>query len=168
MFQPFEIGCVLVRDRDHLREHVSESCRNISRTRSQHSEEFNFTDYGIQLTRNFRALKLWMSIKVFGLASFRAAIERGFVLAEFTEARLRKMPGWEIVTPAQMGIVCFRYAGADDAAHLSLVQTLLEDGFALITSTVLRGQNGSSDLYHQSSNHGSRYSGIAGAAGSRL
>jgi aromatic-L-amino-acid decarboxylase len=50
------------------------------------------------------------------------------------------MPGWEIVTPAQMGIVCFRYAGADDAAHLNLVQTLLEDGFALITSTVLRGQ----------------------------
>ena len=81
-----------------------------------------------------------MSIKVFGLAAFRAAIERGFVLGEFTEACLRKMPGWEIVTPAQMGIVCFRYTSADDAAHLSLVQTLLEDGFALITSTVLRGR----------------------------
>jgi glutamate/tyrosine decarboxylase-like PLP-dependent enzyme len=48
------------------------------------------------------------------------------------------MPGWEIVTPAQMGIVCFRYARADDAAHLRLVQTLLQDGFTLITSTVLR------------------------------
>jgi glutamate/tyrosine decarboxylase-like PLP-dependent enzyme len=50
------------------------------------------------------------------------------------------MPGWEIVTPAQMGVVCFRYGGADDAAHLRLVQSILRDGFALITSTVLQGR----------------------------
>ncbi|MGD0302799.1 MAG: glutamate decarboxylase, partial [Bryobacteraceae bacterium] len=52
----------------------------------------------------------------------------------------RNMPGWEIVTPAQMGIVCFRYSALDDAAHLRLVQVLLEDGYALITSTILRGR----------------------------
>jgi aromatic-L-amino-acid/L-tryptophan decarboxylase len=136
LFQPFEIGCVLVRERDHLRDTFRILPEYLKDTQ-QHSEEFNFTDYGIQLTRNFRALKLWMSIKVFGWAAFRAAIQRGFVLAEFTEACLRKMPGWEIVTPAQMGIVCFRYSGAGDAFHLQLVQTLLEDGFALITSTIL-------------------------------
>jgi glutamate/tyrosine decarboxylase-like PLP-dependent enzyme len=139
LFQPYEIGCVLVRDRDHLRETFRILPEYLKDTQL-HSDEFNFTDYGIQLSRNFRALKLWMSIKVFGLAAFRAAIERGFVLAEFTEACLRGMPGWEIVTPAKMGIVCFRYSALDDAAHLSLVQTLLEDGFALITSTILRGQ----------------------------
>ena len=139
MFQPYELGCVLVRDRDHLRETFRILPEYLKDTQL-HSDEFNFTDYGIQLSRNFRALKLWMSIKVFGLAAFRAAIERGFVLAEFAEACLRGMPGWEIVTPAQMGIVCFRYSALDDDAHLSLVQTLLEDGFALITSTILRGQ----------------------------
>ena len=139
LFQPFEIGCVLVRDRNHLRDTFQILPEYLKDTQ-QHSEEFNFTDYGIQLTRNFRVLKLWMSLKVFGLAAFRAAIERGFILAEFTEACLRKMPGWEIVTPAQMGIVCFRYSDTDDAGHLRLVQTLLEDGFALITSTVLRGR----------------------------
>jgi glutamate/tyrosine decarboxylase-like PLP-dependent enzyme len=139
LFQPYEIGCVLVRDRDHLRETFRILPEYLKDTQL-HSDEFNFTDYGIQLSRNFRALKLWMSIKVFGLAAFRAAIERGFVLAEFAEACLRGMPGWEIVTPAQMGIVCFRYSALDDDAHLSLVQTLLEDGFALITSTILRGQ----------------------------
>jgi aromatic-L-amino-acid decarboxylase len=136
LFQPFEIGCVLVRDQVNLRNTFRILPEYLKDTQ-QHSEEFNFTDHGIQLTRNFRALKLWMSIKVFGLAAFRAAIERGFVLSEFTEACLRKMPGWEIVTPAQMGIVCFRYRSAGDTAHLRLVQTLLEDGFALITSTVL-------------------------------
>ena len=139
LFQPYETGCVLVRNRDHLRDTFRILPEYLKDTQ-QHTGEFNFTDYGIQLTRNFRALKLWMSIKVFGLAAFRAAIERGFVLGEFTEACLRRMPGWEIVTPAQMGIVCFRYSELDDAAHLKLVQTLAEDGFALITSTILRGR----------------------------
>jgi aromatic-L-amino-acid decarboxylase len=139
LFQPYEIGCVLVRDRDHLRNTFKILPEYLKDTQ-QHSEEFNFTDHGIQLSRNFRALKLWMSIKVFGLAAFRAALERGFAQGVFTEACLRSMPGWEIVTPAQMGIVCFRYSALDDAAHLRLVQTLLEDGFALITSTILRGR----------------------------
>jgi glutamate/tyrosine decarboxylase-like PLP-dependent enzyme len=139
LFQPFEIGCVLVRDRNHLRDTFRILPEYLKDTQL-HSDEFNFTDYGIQLSRNFRALKLWMSIKVFGLAAFRAAIERGFVLGEFTEACLRGMPGWEIVTPAQLGIVCFRYTALDDAAHLKLVQILLDDGFALITSTILGGR----------------------------
>jgi glutamate/tyrosine decarboxylase-like PLP-dependent enzyme len=72
------------------------------------------------------------------MQSFRTAIDRGFAQAEFVEARLRGMPGWEIVIPAHMGIVCFRYSSADDAAHLRLVQSVLQDGFALITSTVLK------------------------------
>jgi aromatic-L-amino-acid decarboxylase len=137
LFQPFEIGCVLLREMAHLRDTFLILPEYLKDTH-QYSAEFNFTDHGLQLTRGFRALKLWMSIKVFGMAAFRAAIQRGFELAEFSEACLRKMPGWEIVTPAQMGIVCFRYSRAGDAAHLRLVQTLLQDGFTLITSTVLR------------------------------
>jgi aromatic-L-amino-acid decarboxylase len=137
LFQPFEIGCVLMRDIAHLRDTFRILPEYLKDTQ-QHSAEFNFTDHGLQLTRSFRALKLWMSIKVFGMAAFRAAIDRGFAQAEFVEARLRTMPGWEIVTPAHMGIVCFRYASADDAAHLRLVQKVLRDGFSLITSTVLR------------------------------
>jgi len=139
LFQPFEIGCVLVRDRTDLRDTFRILPEYLKDTQLA-SDEFNFTDYGIQLTRNFRALKLWMSIKVFGMAAFRAAIEHGFAMAEFTESVLRRMPGWEIVTGAQMGVVCFRFSRADDATHMALVRALLEDGFALITSTVLRGR----------------------------
>jgi aromatic-L-amino-acid decarboxylase len=139
LFQPFETGCVLVRELVHLRDTFQILPEYLKDTQ-QYSAEFNFTDHGLQLTRSFRALKLWMSIKVFGMAAFRVAVERGFELAEFTAARLRKMPSWEIVTPAQMGIVCFRYGAADDAAHLGLVQSLLKDGFALITYTVLKGR----------------------------
>jgi len=139
LFQPFETGCVLVRNQTHLRDTFQILPEYLKDTH-QHSAEFNFTDHGLQLTRAFRALKLWMSIKVFGLAAFRAAVERGFELADFTEDCLRAMPGWEVVTPAQMGVVCFQYSRADDTAHLKLVQTMIQDGFALITSTVLRGK----------------------------
>ncbi len=77
LFQPFEIGCVVVRDLAHLRDTFLVFPEYLKDTH-QYSDEFNFTDHGLQLTRGFRALKLWMSIKVFGMASFRAAVERGF------------------------------------------------------------------------------------------
>ena len=99
--------------------------------------EVNPCDYGIQLTRSFRALKLWMSIQYFGLDAFRAAMERGFELAEFAESKLRAMPGWQIVTPASMGIVTFHHPGAD---YERIHNAMLKEGFALATSTVLKGR----------------------------
>ncbi|MDP8981717.1 MAG: pyridoxal-dependent decarboxylase, partial [Acidobacteriota bacterium] len=83
-------------------------------------------------------LKLWLSVKTFGMASFRAAIAHGFHLARFAESQVRAMPDWEVVTPAQMAILCFRRRGADDAFHLKLVDAMVRDGYALITSTVLK------------------------------
>jgi glutamate/tyrosine decarboxylase-like PLP-dependent enzyme len=106
----------------------------------RHSEEVNYTDLGIQLTRSFRALKLWLSFKVFGVAAFRESIARGFRMAEIAEQRLRAMPDWEVASPAQMAVVCFRYVRGDDACHAALVEAMLEDGFALCTSTTLRGR----------------------------
>ena len=139
LFQPFETGCVLVREGAHLQNTfriLPDYLQDVHRNR----EEINFTDLGIQLTRSFRALKLWLSFKVFGIAAFRAAIARGFWLAEFAEARLRNMPDWEIVSPAQMAIICFRHRQSGDAAHASFVDAMLKDGFALATSTVLQGR----------------------------
>ncbi|HZS76979.1 MAG TPA: aminotransferase class V-fold PLP-dependent enzyme [Ktedonobacteraceae bacterium] len=145
LFQPYEIGCVLVRDGQWLREtfHILPAyLQDIASA----EHEVNFCDYGIQLTRKFNALKLWMSLKIFGLAAFRHAIERGIALAEAAEAMLRLSPRWEVVTPAQIGIVTFRYVvpGYNDAALDSLNHLLLErmmvDGFAMLSSTVLRGK----------------------------
>lgn len=139
LFQPFETGCVLVRDAAQLTEAFQILPEYLGDTRVFEAE-INQTDRGLQLTRSFRALKLWLSVKTFGLESFRAAIERGFELARLVESELRKMPDWEVVSGAQMAVVCFRYRTGDTAFHMKLVQEILKDGFALITSTVLRGQ----------------------------
>jgi len=85
------IGCVLIRDVHLLKEAFAvrpEYLKDLDST----DEEVNFYNYGIQLSRSIRALKLWMSLKVFGLNAFRKAVARGFVLAEFGETLLRASP----------------------------------------------------------------------------
>ncbi len=141
LFQSFECGCVLLRDAALLKaayQILPDYLQDVHRG----LEEVNPCDYGIQLTRSFRALKMWMSMQVFGLAEFRKGAERGFELAEYAEQRLRGMPGWEVLSPAQMAIVAFRYVplrGDPNVVQAKLVEAMLRDGFALVTSTVLRG-----------------------------
>jgi aromatic-L-amino-acid/L-tryptophan decarboxylase len=141
LFQTFECGCVLVRDASLLKatyQILPDYLQDVHRG----LEEVNPCDYGIQLTRSFRALKVWLSMQAFGLAAFRRAVERGFELAEYAESRLREMPDWEVLSPAQMGIVAFRYVppnGDPDTLQTRLVEAMLRDGFALVTSTVLHG-----------------------------
>ena len=137
LFQPFECGCVLARDKAQLRsafqlmpEYMRDVHRNVVET--------NPADYGIQLSRSFRALKVWLSINTFGLAAFRDAVTRGFELAEFAERELRKRRGCEILSPAEMAIVAFRF-GKEDTLQTKLVERMLEDGFAFLTSTTLKG-----------------------------
>ena len=137
LFQSFECGCVLLRDASLLKnafQIMPEYLRDVHRG----VEEVHPCDYGIQLTRSFRALKVWLSLKTFGLEAFRSAITTGFELAEFAEEELRARKGWQVLSPAHMGIVCFRY-GDDGALQTRLVDEMLKDGYAFLTSTKLKG-----------------------------
>ena len=102
---------VLVRDRRWLPLTFKETSEVLKDVQSE-GEELNFMYQGIQLTRQFRALKLWMSFKVFGLDAISRAIDAGFENSELAERLLREAGCWEIVTPAQMAIVTFRYIPA--------------------------------------------------------
>ncbi len=150
MFQPVECSALLVRDRHWLSATFKETAHFLTdaeaHSKEEVGEELNFMYQGIQLTRYFRALKFWMSLKVFGLGAMRRAIERGFELAELAESLLRDAGSWEIVTPAQMAIVTFRYTPADgDEALANLVTDELQDamaanGFAFASTTKLSGK----------------------------
>ena len=91
LFQPFECGCALVRDASWLAGTFAVHPEYLQDTRLG-SEEVNFAERGVQLSRQFRALKLWMSLQVFGRRAFAAAVERGFQIAELAEAELRAHP----------------------------------------------------------------------------
>jgi glutamate/tyrosine decarboxylase-like PLP-dependent enzyme len=133
LFQPYEAGAVLVRQPGLLEQTFALSGEYL---RDTFGGTVNFRDRGIQLTRGTRALKLWLSVQTFGLDAFRAAVAHGIALAEHAEAVLRARPGWEVVTPASLGIVCFRRVGRDDSA---ISAALVDEGWAAPSTTVLRG-----------------------------
>jgi glutamate/tyrosine decarboxylase-like PLP-dependent enzyme len=145
LFQPFEIGCVVVRDARMLKQTFHILADYLEDTQRV-EEEVNFCERGIQITRSFRALKLWPSFKVFGVAAFRAAVECGIEMAEFAESLLRQSSCWEVISPATLGVVAFRFIpqGASEAEinliNQKLVGAIMEDGFAFISSTILNGR----------------------------
>jgi len=136
LFQPYEIGGLLVREPGLLERTFALEGDYL---RDVMSGEVNFRNRSVQLTRGARALKLWLSIRVFGLAAFREAVGRGIALAEHAEALLRATPGWEVTSAAQLAIVCFRRDG-DDARQSRIVEAMARDGYALPSTTIVGGR----------------------------
>ena len=145
LFQPYEAGICFVRE-PGLMHHAFASNPEYLQDVAQGEDEVNFSERGIQLSRGLRAFKLWLSLKVFGAEAYRAAVERGCQIARDAEAMLRESGRFEIVTPAKLAVVCFRLLrdGLDEEAtnrmHRIVVDALLKDGFAFVTSTELNGQ----------------------------
>jgi aromatic-L-amino-acid/L-tryptophan decarboxylase len=136
LFQPYECGCVLVREPGLLERAFSLDGAYL---RDTTSTEVQFRDRSPQLTRGSRALKLWLSLRVFGLDAFKAAIARGIALAELAEAYLKERGGWEIVTPAQLAIVTFRREGPDELTD-RIVAAAVAEGFTAPSTTVIDGR----------------------------
>jgi glutamate/tyrosine decarboxylase-like PLP-dependent enzyme len=145
LFQPYPLGCVLLREPQRLRDvfHVlPEYLRDTETSRG----EVNFCDYSPELTRPFRAFKLWLTLKVFGAAAFEAAIDHGLTMAERTAELLTEDECWELLTPPSMAIVCFRYraprlpAASEDELQTQIARRAAEDGCCFLSTTVLRGR----------------------------
>jgi aromatic-L-amino-acid/L-tryptophan decarboxylase len=145
LFVPFECGCLLARKPSTLKSafHIfPEYLKDVA----PGDEEVNFADYGEQLTRYARALKVWLSVRTLGLAPIRAMIERGIRLAEHVESIVRREPLLEVVAPAQLGICCFRVRprGVDDPRELDAINERVNaavnaPGRFLISSTRVNG-----------------------------
>ena len=147
MAQTFDAGCVLVRDGRLLRQAFAlrpEYMQDVEPA----DDEVNFADRGIALTRRFRALKIWLSLKVLGVGWFRALAEHGFRLADYSQALLERAGRFEILSPRQLSIVCFRYVpdrlrgndAALDRLNLDMIAAVRATGRAFLSSTRLRGR----------------------------
>ena len=146
LFQPFEAGCVLVRDVATLVRAFSVNPDYLQDTKLG-VEHVNFADRGYQLTRSFRALKVWMSIQTFGLARIRAAISRAIELADEAGRLVASTPELELLSAPSLGVLCFRYRpqGAEwspsriEKLNEALQARVIESNTAMISSTRLRG-----------------------------
>ena len=140
-FQPYDMGLCLVTRPGALERCFAmnpEYLRDVQAT----SGEVNYGNRSLELTRRARAMKLWMSLRTYGAPAFRDAVQRGIELAEFTESHLRSQPDtWDIITPAQLGIVCFALKGADAADHAARAARVTQSGFATLSSTMLKDRS---------------------------
>lgn len=145
--QTFEVGCVLVREGTRLRETFAirpEYMQDVAPA----DDEVNFADHGLALTRRFRALKIWLSVKVLGVGWFRRLVRHCCRLADYAQLLLEQAGCFEILSPRQLSIVCFRYrpgsgpAGYDhlDRLNLALVDELRRTQRAFLSSTRLDGR----------------------------
>jgi aromatic-L-amino-acid/L-tryptophan decarboxylase len=146
MYMPFEAGCVLVRSEPAHRKAFSLTPEYLAHAeRGLAAGKLWFSDYGLQLTRGFRALKVWMSLKEHGVHKFGRMIQQNMAQAQYLAQRVEASPMLEIMAPVQLNIVCFRYnpGGLEDEALNRLNQEVLirlhESGIAVPSYTTLSG-----------------------------
>lgn len=146
LFQPYETGCLMVRD-TRILEDAFRILPEYLQDTDLGAEQVNFADRGVQLTRRFRALKVWMSIQMMGLRAFREAIAEGIGLAARAQEYVDASRNLEMTGQASLGIVCFRFVPEDrelgssrlEELNLSIQDEIVDSGIAMMSSTRLKG-----------------------------
>lgn len=141
---PFEAGCILVRCEDAHRRPFALTPEYLTHeTRGLAAGTLWFSDYGLQLSRQFRALKVWMSIKKHGLDRFGRMIARNVDQAHYFGRLVEAAADLELVAPIGLDIVCFRFNPgrladeALDAINKEILMQWHEQGIAVPSSTTL-------------------------------
>lgn len=147
LFQPYEMGCLLIRNHKDLSHTFTEKPEYL-RDIEGNTSEINFYDLGIQLTRRFRALKFYMSIKTFGLKAFRDAVTYNIEITEKVEELLRGSKKWQVVHPATLAIINFRFNPIEkdydeqtlDKINQYISEKVVNSRKALLVTTILNKQ----------------------------
>ena len=147
MYVPYEAGCTLVRRGAAHRDTFSLTPGYLAHAeRGAAGGELWFSEYGIQLSRGFRALKVWMSFKEHGIDRYARLVRQNVEQARHLERLVERSPDLELLAPVPLNIVCFRYRGAlrDEAAIDALNRELLmqvqERGIAVPSTATLHGR----------------------------
>ncbi len=144
MYVNYEVGCALVRwPEQHRAAFVSPADYLAHLTRGLPAGPVWFSEFGVQLSRGFRALKVWMSLKEHGTAKYGRLVEQNCEQAKYLEALVAKEPELKLMAPVSLNIVCFRFAprgmadGKADAVNEEILYALQESGVAVPSSTIL-------------------------------
>jgi aromatic-L-amino-acid decarboxylase len=143
MFVPIDLSVLYVRDLEVLRRAFSLAAVYLE---TSDGGVHNYMDYGLQLGRRFRALKLWFALRAYGASGMRSRLRAHITLAQEFAGWLAAAPNWEVVAPHPLSVVCFRYAPpglsgeALDALNLRMVDDINAGGEIFISSTRLDGR----------------------------
>jgi glutamate/tyrosine decarboxylase-like PLP-dependent enzyme len=144
---PFECACVLVRDEAAHRGAFATAASYLAPAeRGVIAGGLPFAERGVELTRGFKALKVWMSFKAHGVGAIARVIEQNVRQARYLADLIERTPGLELLAPVSLNIVCFRYVpeGVSDAAADRINEEILlriqEQGIAVPSSTRIHGR----------------------------
>ncbi|MCO5066178.1 MAG: aspartate aminotransferase family protein [Rhizobiaceae bacterium] len=144
---PFEVGCALVKDRAKHRSTFAVSPEYLKGTpRGIASGEWLY-EYGLQTSRGFAALKVWMALMEHGVEKFGRLIDQNMAQARLLAALVEQAPRMELMCEPQANIVCFRFApaGQDEPAlrdlNIEIMLRLQESGVAALSDTTIRDRH---------------------------
>ena len=141
LYQPVDCGCLLFRDPERARRafsHTGEYARSLS---DDPVEGFAFFEESAELSRRFRALKLWMSLHYHGVAAYREAMRRDLDHARRLADRVEREPALELLAPVELSAVCFRVRASRDAdaQNREVLRRVNGRGRVYLSNAVVRG-----------------------------
>ena len=149
LYLPVDVGCVIYRDPEIAREAFAHEADYTRMFGEEADEAFVCWDYGTELSRRFRALKVWMLLKGVGLDRLSASIESNLGCARHLESMVRASDDFEMVAPVELSIFCFRHVPAQlrnespkaiDAFNERLLVALQRDGSSYLSNATLGGR----------------------------
>ena len=146
-YLPFECACVLVRNPELHRAAFASPASYLNETaRGVIAGGLPFADRGVDLTRGFKALKVWLSLKAHGTRAIARVIEQNVVQVQYLAGKIAAHPELELLAPAPLNVVCFRYTPSEmpedrlNRINQEILIRLQESGTAVLSATVLNGR----------------------------
>jgi aromatic-L-amino-acid/L-tryptophan decarboxylase len=148
LYQPLDIGCLLFRDQSQARRTFSFTGDYAKSLLENPVESFAFFEQSVELSRRFRALKLWLSLRYHGMINFRDAIENDLQCAQHLASLIEVHPEMNLLAPVPLSAVCFRYipqsGGLTDAqlddVNRQILTSILRRGRVYFSNATLRGR----------------------------
>ena len=140
LFLPFGTGAVLIKDIKSLykaHQYTADYFQDLI-----DAEEVNPADVSPELTKHFRGLRMWLPLKLFGLAPFRAGLREKLLLAEYFHEEIQKVPGFVVGPKPDLSVTVFRYIpdeGEANTLNEKLIKAIQEDGRIFLSSTTIDG-----------------------------
>jgi aromatic-L-amino-acid decarboxylase len=146
LYQPLDCGCLLYRDPSYARAafaHTGDYAKVLS---SDPLEGFAFFEESVELSRRFRALKLWLSLRYHGLRTFRNSIKEDLELAQRLAGAIERCPELDLLAPAELSVVCFRYKGSPaisgdlNRRNAEILRRIVQRGRVYLSNATVRGR----------------------------
>jgi glutamate/tyrosine decarboxylase-like PLP-dependent enzyme len=140
LFAPLDVGCLLVKNAGALRRAFSEGAGYIDVVADRDMSDFAYWDHSPELSRRFRALKIWFLLKIHGARAIQDAIEGNIDVAGHLANLIDASSDFERVAPVPLSIVCFRYKHGDDAFNKQLMVEVQRDGESYLSNAIIDGR----------------------------